>query len=102
LIIGPANGSSGYSDANGSITGGNGQGNNPHNPFLFGTASFTITAPGVTADSVINNVVFSFGTSEGNNVPGGGGGGNVPDGGTTVLLLGAALSGLGLLRRKLS
>jgi hypothetical protein len=27
---------------------------------------------------------------------------NVPDGGTTVLLLGAALSGLGLIRRKLS
>lgn len=31
-----------------------------------------------------------------------GGDSTVPDGGTTVLLLGAALSGLGLLRRKLS
>jgi len=30
------------------------------------------------------------------------GGSSVPDGGTTVLLLGAALSGLGLIRRKLS
>jgi hypothetical protein len=29
-------------------------------------------------------------------------GSSVPDGGTTVLLLGAALSGLGLLRHKLS
>lgn len=29
-------------------------------------------------------------------------GGSVPDGGTTVLLLGAALSGLGLIRRKMS
>lgn len=94
LIIGPDNGSGKYSNANGSIAN-----NGPHNPFLTGTVDFKLTIPGMTADTVINDVLFSFGTTSGVTSPGGPP--TVPDGGTTVLLLGAALSGLGLIRRKL-
>jgi hypothetical protein len=55
----------------------------------------------VNPDSSITDIVFSFGTTAGDNVPVNPPRG-VPDGGTTVLMLGAALSGLGLIRRKLS
>jgi hypothetical protein len=89
LIIGPGP----YSNANGSIAA-----NGPHNPFYNGTATFTLNIPGLLATDVVNGVQFSFGTTAGVNIPGT----SVPDGGTTVLLLGAALSGLGLIRRKLS
>ena len=65
LIIGPPGPGGIYSNANGSIAG-----NGPHNPFLNQTASFTITAPGVTAATTISSVVFSFGTTSGVNVPG--------------------------------
>jgi hypothetical protein len=51
------------------------------------TATFTSSGPGSTG------VTFSWNSSSS---------GTVPDGGTTVLLLGAALSGLGLLRKKLT
>jgi hypothetical protein len=95
-IIGPPGAGGTYSAAVGSIAG-----NGPHNPFLFGTVSFTLNVPGLTADSAINDVVFSFGTTDGNNVTGVPGVQEVPEGGTTVILLGAALSGLGLIRRKL-
>jgi hypothetical protein len=97
LIIGPPDASNVYSAANGSIanTGG------PHNPFSALEVDFTLNVPGVNADTLVNNIVFSFGTEAGNNVsltpPRG-----VPDGGTTVVLLGAALSALGLIRRRLS
>jgi hypothetical protein len=37
-------------------------GNGPHNPFLFETAMFDINISGVTSNSTISNVVFSFGT----------------------------------------
>jgi hypothetical protein len=93
-IIGPPGAGGTYSAAVGSIAG-----NGPHNPFLFGTVSFTINAPGLTVNSAINDVVFSFGTTAGDNVPGVL---QVPEGGTTVILLGATLTGLGLIRRKLS
>ena len=56
--------------------------------------------PGVNADTLVNDVVFSFGTTPGGNVPVNPP--TVPDGGTTIMFLGAALSGLGLIRRKLS
>ncbi|HYG22130.1 MAG TPA: VPDSG-CTERM sorting domain-containing protein [Verrucomicrobiae bacterium] len=66
---------------------------------LFGTG--TISAPGYDLTSGTwtigvtspDSVTFSFqsGTAAG-----------VPDGGTTVMLLGAALSGLGLIRRKMA
>ncbi len=93
-IIGGPNGSNLYANANDSIdhTGG------PHNPFLAGDVTFTLNISGLTAASSINNVVFQFATTDGSDTVNGS---PVPDGGTTVLLLGAALSGLGLIRRKL-
>jgi len=47
-----------YVGANGSIAG-----NNPHNPFLTGTVTFTLVVPGVTANSTFSNVVVQFGTT---------------------------------------
>jgi hypothetical protein len=47
-----------YSNANGSIAG-----NDPHNPFICETATFTITGvTGLVAGSTISNVTISFGT----------------------------------------
>lgn len=56
-IIG-GTGSGAYANANGSIAG-----NNPHNPFLVGTVTFTVVVPGVTANSTFSNVVIQFGTT---------------------------------------
>jgi hypothetical protein len=95
LILGPPDVSGVYANANNSIAG-----NGPHNPFLGLSATFVLNVPGVDADTTINDVQFSFGTTPGNYVPSTPPG--VPDGGTTLALLGVALSGLGLLRRKLS
>lgn len=55
-IIG-GTGSGSYASANGSIAG-----NNPHNPFLAGTVTFTLVVPGVTVNSTFSNVVIQFGT----------------------------------------
>ena len=55
-IIG-GTGSGAYANANGSIAG-----NDPHNPFLAGTATFTLVVPGVTVNSTFSNVVIQFGT----------------------------------------
>ena len=55
-IIG-GTGSGAYANANSSIAG-----NNPHNPFLAGTSTFTLTVPGVTVNSTFSNVVIQFGT----------------------------------------
>ena len=60
LIIGPGP----YTNANGSIAR-----NRPHNPFVDQSATFTFAVAGATADTLISNVVFSFGTSPGTNVP---------------------------------
>lgn len=84
LIGGPGAGNL-YSNANGSIAG-----NGPHNPFLTGTATFDIQIIGLIASSIVNTATFSFGTTEGNNVPGVPG---VP-GPATILLL---ASGLGIM-----
>ena len=54
LIIGPGP----YTSANGSIAG-----NGPHNPFIDQTATFTLALLGATAQTVISNVIFSFGTN---------------------------------------
>lgn len=59
LIIGPddqgkLDGSGKYSNANSGLAN--------FNPYVLGTGHFEITAPGVTADSVISGVVFTFGT----------------------------------------
>jgi MYXO-CTERM domain-containing protein len=64
-LIGLPNSSGVYSNANGSIAG-----NGPHNPFLFGPITFTLTVPGVTAASTITEVTFSFGTTVGQDVAG--------------------------------
>jgi len=72
-----------YSAANGSIAG-----NGPHNPFTYGTTTFTLTASGVTADtSIYGPITLFFGTS-GDSVSVG-----VPEPGT-MLLLGFGLIGL--------
>ena len=56
-IIG-GTGSGAYASANGSIAG-----NDPHNPFLVGTVTFTLVVPGVTVNSTFSNVVIQFGTT---------------------------------------
>ena len=56
IIGGSGNGT--YANANGSIAG-----NNPHNPFLVGTVTFTVVVPGVTVNSTFSNVVVQFGTT---------------------------------------
>jgi PEP-CTERM motif-containing protein len=53
-----------YLNANGSIAG-----NGPHNPFVQGTGEFVLSIPGVTAATNVSDVIFSFGTTAGNNVP---------------------------------
>ena len=87
LIIGPGP----YTNANGSITG-----NSPHNPFLYQTATFTLSGTGITSSTSVSNVVFSFGTQFGSDVtgtPGGGGvtlgAGPVPEPGSATLAAGA-------------
>jgi hypothetical protein len=97
-LIGAPDGSNVYGFANNSITG-----NGPHNPFLAGPLTFTLSISGLTADSSIKMNYFQFGTQDGSGqVQGTPLTQSVPDGGMTALLLGAALSGLVLMRRKLS
>jgi hypothetical protein len=90
LIGGPGTG--GIYHGNNSITG-----NSPHNPFLEGDLTFNISIAGLTAADTVTGVTFQFGTATGTNVSVG----NVPDGGSTMMLLGCAVSGLALFRRKL-
>lgn len=56
-IIG-GTGAGSYTNANGSLNG-----NKPHNPYLAGTVTFTITLPGVTSTSQFSNVLVQFGTN---------------------------------------
>jgi hypothetical protein len=87
LIIGPGP----YTSANSSIAG-----NGPHNPFADQTATFTFAlgaGSGVDAATSIANVVFSFGTEAGDNIP-------VPIP-AAVWLFGSGLLGLiGIARRR--
>jgi len=88
-LIGGPDGSSVYSNANNSIAG-----NVPHNPFLAGTISFDIQVIGVTAATLVNGVIFSFGTTPGVEVTGTP---RVPEP-ATALLLGSGLLIVGALR----
>jgi hypothetical protein len=92
LIIGGPGLGSVYSNANPSIAG-----NGPHNPFLGLSAVFQIVDPAITIDTQVSNVVFSFGTEAGHNVPAGN---NTPDSGATLALLGLGLMGLAAARAK--
>ncbi len=86
-IIGSPDGDNEYDDANRSIAG-----NGPHNPFLAGPVTFSLSIPGVTENSTITGVFFSYGTEEGNNV-------RVPEP-AALLLLGTGLVGLWGARKK--
>jgi hypothetical protein len=61
-LIGMPGGSNLYSNANSSIAG-----NGPHNPFLGNTITFNISDPAATDVSMITNVNFQFGTTDGAN-----------------------------------
>jgi hypothetical protein len=88
LIIGPPAASGNYTAANSSIAG-----NDPHNPFLNQTATFTLALSGVTAATNISNVIFSFGTADGNNVA-------VPIPAAVWLFVSGLLGLIGIARRK--
>lgn len=94
-ILGAPGSGGTYNNANDSITE-HKNGSSPHNPFLDQSAVFSLSIPGLTADTTVTSATFSFGTGSDNDVPGT----PVPDGGTTLLLLGAALTGLGVIKRR--
>jgi hypothetical protein len=93
LIIGPPGPGGVYTNANGSIAG-----NGPHNPFLNQTASFTITAPNVSAATIVSAVTFSFGTTAGVDIPGIV---SAPEPATVLTLASGLPFGLLALRRRL-
>jgi hypothetical protein len=89
LILGPPNGSNLYT-GNGSING-----NDPHNPFVKNSITFSLTFGTLPVDAQITNVTFFFGTGT-ESVPAG-----VPEP-TSMLLLGTGVMGLaaGIRRRR--
>jgi hypothetical protein len=88
-IIGPPDGSNRYSAGNGSIV------NGTHSPFMGLSATFTLSVPGVTAQSTISSVTFQFNTGGNNNVSGNS---RVPEPATALSLAGLVVFGA-MLRR---
>jgi hypothetical protein len=82
-----------YSNANSSITGT--LHSDSHQPFIRNTATFTLSVTGVTADTTISGVQFSFGTTAGDDV--GSTGGGVITNVTTPAPSSALLLGIGSL-----
>jgi len=63
-ILGGNVGDTDYSNGNGSIAG-----NSPHNPFIQGLGHWVLDIDGVNSDTTVSGVVFSYGTTLGNDVP---------------------------------
>jgi|GEM_PF-517203 len=85
-------GTGNYPTVNGSING-----NGPHNPFLFGTNTFTMNIAGVTAGTTITGAFIQFGTTV--SVPTGTPPTNVPEP-ASMFLLGSGLVGAASMVRK--
>jgi hypothetical protein len=62
-ILGQPGAGGTYANANASIAG-----NKPHNPYLAGPVTFSLSVSGVTADTTVSGAFFSFGTEPGDNV----------------------------------
>jgi hypothetical protein len=92
-IIGPAtNGDTTYASANASLTSG------PHGTYIYQTATFTLSAPGVFDPSTLSGVTFRFNTDGETTVPGvGSGTPRVPEPASLAIL---GLGAVALIKRR--